>query len=165
MPVARRLAILALVLVASALAFADDDDGERTRFGHDIHVAATDQTGELTCFFCSIYVRGQVTGDITAFGGKVILEAPAQVGGDVTTIVGDVAVASGTKVGGDVTAVGGLVERAPEAEIGGDVTPIHRAWWLTLLLISPLVVLGVLIAALVWFIQYLRRPRTVPAAV
>jgi len=43
------------------------------------------------------------------------------------------------------------------------VTSIRRGWWLTLLLVSPLVMLGVLIAAIVWLIGYLRRPHEMPA--
>jgi hypothetical protein len=165
MTVVVRPLVIALLLAMSSLVFAADDEPDRTEFGHDIHVAAGQQAQELTCFFCSIYIRGQVGGDVTAFGGRIVLEEPAQVGGDVTTIVGSVVAGSGIKIGGDLTAVGGSIQRASDAMVGGDVTPLRKTWWLTLLLVSPLIVLGILIAAVVWFIQYLRRPRGVPAHV
>ena len=157
--------LLSLIAVGSTLLHASDDNPDRTRFGHDIRVSAGENVADLTCFFCSIYVRGNAAGDVTAFGGRIEIEGPAQIAGDVTTIVGDVNVGPGSKIAGDLTAVGGSIQRASDAEIGGDVTPIHRGWWLTLLLFSPLIVLGILIAAIVWLIQYLRRPRGLPAAV
>lgn len=155
-----------LLMAASTLSCAaDDKNSDRTSFGHDIHVSASENVADLTCFMCSIYVRGNAAGDATAFGGRIVVEAPGQVAGDVTSIIGDISVGAGTKIAGDLTAVGGSIQRASTSEVSGDVTPIHRGWWLTLILVSPLVVLGILIAAIVWFIQYLRRPRTVPAPV
>jgi len=170
MTFARRFFIVSVLLIACRFSFAAPEDSEhgdpeRTRFGQNIYVAAGEHPQEVTCFFCSIYLRGQVSGDVTAIGGKVVLEEPAQVGGDVTAIVGDVVVGSGTKIAGDLSAVGGRLQRSPTAVIGGEVTPIQKSRWLTLLLVSPLVVIGVLIAATVWFVRYLRRPRIVRAAV
>lgn len=165
MPGLRSSVLLILLVAAAPLLYAADNDPDRTKFGHDIHVAASENVADLTCFFCSVYVRGNAAGDVTAFGGRVVIEAPAQVAGDVTTILGDVSVNSGTKIAGDLTAVGGSIQRASDSEVGGDVTPIRRGWWLTLLLFSPLIVLGIIIAAVVWLIQYLRRPRALPEPV
>jgi hypothetical protein len=162
-----RLAILLLLVTlgSTLLHASDDSDPDRTRLGHDIRVGAGENVADVTCFFCSIYVRGNVAGDVTAFGGRVAIEGPAQVAGDVTTILGDVSAGSGTKIAGDLTAVGGSIQRASDAEVSGEVTPIRRGWWITLLLFSPLIVLGIIIAATVWLIQYLRRPRGLPAPV
>jgi len=156
------------VFLASTLVSASGDsngDTDLTRFGHDIHVPSGQGVQDVTCFFCSIYVRGNVAGDVTAFGGKIVLEGPVQVAGDVTTILGDITVAPGTSIAGDLTAVGGTIQRASDAQVAGDVTPIRKGWWLTLLLVSPFIFLGILIAALVWLIQHLRRPRGVPATI
>lgn len=166
MSLARSLALPFLLLLSSSHLWASPDAPPvGTRFGKDIHVAAGQNVqDDLTCFSCSIYIQGNVAGDVTAFKGKIVIEGPAQVAGDVTTIVGDVVVGPETKIAGDVTAVGGGIQRAPDAQISGDVVPIRRGWWVTLLLISPLIVLGALIAAAVWLIQYLfRRPRGIPA--
>ena len=165
MTVGPSLLVLLLLASTSSLTYAAGDDSERTEFRRDIHVAAGEHLQEVTCFLCSIYLRGQVAGDVTSFGGRIVLEEPAQVGGDVTAIVGSVVAGSGIKIGGDLTAVGGSIQRASGAMVGGDVTPLRKTGWLTLLLVSPLIVLGILIAAVVWFIQYLRRPRGVPAHV
>jgi hypothetical protein len=164
----RQVLLLLFVLLASTVVWAVGDsngDTDLTRFGHDIHVPAGQGAQDVTCFFCSIYVRGNVAGDITALGGKIVFEAPVQIAGDVTTILGDITVAPGTAIAGDLTAVGGAIQRPSDAQIAGDVTPIRKGWWLTLLLVSPFILLGILIAAIVWLIQYMRRPRGVPAAV
>ena len=161
-----RLFLLVLTLaLSSTLLYARDNVGntDRTQWGHDIRVAAGENVTDLTCFFCSIYVRGNTAGDVTAIGGRIEVEGPAQVAGDVTAIMGNVSITSGAKIAGDLTAVGGNVQRGDSVEVSGDVTSIRRGWWLTLLLVSPLVMLGVLIAAIVWLIGYLRRPHEMPA--
>jgi hypothetical protein len=161
-----RLSLVVLILaVCSPVLHASDTDTDRTRWGHDIRIAAGENVTDVTCFFCSIYIRGNAAGDVTAFGGRIEIEGPAQVAGDVTTIIGNVSITSGAKIAGDLTAVGGTVQRADNVEVSGDVTSIRRGWWLTLILFSPLIVLGILIAAIVWLIGYLRRPRGLPAPV
>lgn len=159
------LIFLLTALASAPLHAANNGDRDRTEFRRDIHVGTGENVADLTCFFCSIYIRGNAAGDVTAFGGRVEIEDPAQVAGDITTILGDVNVGAGTKIAGDLTAVGGSVQRASDAQISGDVTAIRRGWWVTLLLVSPLIVLGILIAAIIWLIQYLRRPRSLPAPV
>ena len=52
---------------------------DRTQTGSDIRVGPNDETGELTCFGCSIHVRGHVLGDVTTFGGSVVVEEGGQV--------------------------------------------------------------------------------------
>jgi len=163
-----QVALLGLMLaISSTFLHADRSDGDtdRTSWGHDIRIAAGENVTDVTCFFCSIYVQGNTAGDVTAFGGRIEIDGPAQVAGDVTTIVGNVSVTSGAKIAGDLTALGGTIQRADNVEISGDVTPIRRGWWLTLILISPFVVLGIIIAAIVWLIGYFRRTKTIPAAV
>jgi hypothetical protein len=163
---ARACFAIFVVLTATTLLHAgDSDDPDRTRFGHDIQVGASENVADVTCFFCSIYLRGNAAGDVTAFGGKIVIGEGAQVAGDVTALVGNVSIETGTKIAGDITAVGGSIQRASGAEVSGDVTPIRRGWWFSLILFSPLIVLGVLIAAIVWLIGYLRRPRGLPAHV
>src|SRR5690242_1957793 len=72
---------------------------ERTQFNHDLRVDEGESAGEVTCIHCSIYIRGQVTGDATAFFGRVVLEPNASVSGDATSIAGDIRLASGARVG------------------------------------------------------------------
>jgi hypothetical protein len=115
MSLARSLALPFLLLLSSSHLWASPDAPPvGTRFGKDINVAAGQNVqDDLTCFSCSIYIQGNVAGDVTAFKGKIVIEGPAQVAGDVTTIVGDVVVGPETKIAGDVTAVGGGIQRAP----------------------------------------------------
>src|SRR5690349_4420170 len=86
-----------------------------TQFGHSINVGPTDEVGDLTCFGCSIHVRGLVAGDVTAFGGTVILEDQAQVAGDVAVFAGDLRLIKGVKVSGDAAVFGGEMHRDLEA--------------------------------------------------
>ena len=48
-------------LVLSTAAFASSNPSY-TQFGHSISIGPNERVGELTCFGCSIRVRGQVAG-------------------------------------------------------------------------------------------------------
>lgn len=159
----RPLSILLLGAFAiSAPAFADGS-GDRTQFGRDITISPNEKVTDVTCFGCSIRVRGQVGSDVTAFFGSVILEDGAQVGGDTTTFGGDVRLDSGVKVQ-DVTVFGGSVRRDPAAEVAGDITNFRGTYWLLLIFGLPFLVLGAFIALIIWLVRRLTRPALPVAA-
>ncbi|HXY52118.1 MAG TPA: hypothetical protein VEI01_21905 [Terriglobales bacterium] len=150
--------IFALVPVVHAQKTADI-----TQFGHDIHVQPDQKVGDLTCFNCSIYVRGQVAGDVTAILGRILIDADAQVAGDATTIGGDIRIGHGAKIAGDLTAVAGSVSRPPDASVAGDVTSLGGMWWLVLIFGTPLILLGLVIAVIVWLLRRGAAPAPVRA--
>ncbi len=152
------LAFLSSLVIAGSPFAAAAGNREYTQIGHDIRVSAGEQTGDLTCIQCSIYVRGEVGGEVTAIHGNVVIENEGSVGGDVTAVLGDVRVASGTKIGGDVTAVGGAVRRQAGATIGGDVTALEGQGWFWLILGFPIVLFAGIIALIVWLVQRRRTP-------
>ena len=162
-PRRRQFTLVALLfcLLLSPAAWAKENPSY-TQFGHTITIGPNDQVGDLTCFGCSIQVRGQVAGDVTTFGGSVTLEGQAQVSGDIATFGGDLRLDKAVQVEGDVAVFGGHLRRDPEASIGGDVSAMEGHGWLALIFLLPLVVLGLLVAGLVWLIQRIRRP-AVPA--
>lgn len=145
-----------LCLSLSTLAFADNAH-ERTQMGHNITVAEGEHVNEATCFGCSVRVRGQVDGDVTAFGGSIIVENGASVGGDATTFGGDVRLDKDVKLSGDVTVFGGRLRRDPGATVGGDVTNFGGPAWILLIFVLPLMFLGAFIALVVWLIRKLLR--------
>ena len=110
---ARRLrslsAGLMFIVALSCAAFADGRD--RTQVGSNISIGPDEEVNEATCFGCSIRVRGHVSGDVTAFGGSVVVEDQGQVGGDTTVFGGDVRIDREVKLGGDVTVFGGRIRR------------------------------------------------------
>jgi hypothetical protein len=160
----RRIAllILALCMPLAALDSNGGDDTDRTQYRHDIHIAAGQKAEELTCFFCSIYIAGQVAGDVTAFGGHIVISSGAAVAGDVTAFGGNVRLEDGTQVAGDIASFGGQVQKAESAKIAGDTTRVPTALFI-FILILPFFVLGVLIALVVWLVQRKRHPAGLPA--
>lgn len=145
-------ASLCLLLVTSSAANAKNAP-DRTQFGHDIHVAAGEHTGDVTCVNCSIYLRGQAAGDVTAFHGNVVIETGAQVAGDVTAIWGDIRSESGTQVAGDATAIAGTVRRDSLSVMSGDVTALEGSKWLIAMIVPPLLLFGAIIALIIWLLQ------------
>jgi hypothetical protein len=157
-----RLSILCLFVAGlCGVGFADSPH-DRTQFGHDILVAPGEEVTEVTCFGCSVRIRGKVQGDATSFGGNILVEDQGEVGGDTTAFAGGVRLDRGAKVS-SVTVFGGRLHRDSEATVNGDVTTFTGSIWLVLMFGLPLVMLGAFIALLVWLIRRLSRP-AVPVA-
>jgi len=135
-----------------------NDARERTQFGNSISIGPGENVSEATCFGCSIRVRGHVSGDVTTFGGSIVVEDQGQVDGNATTFAGNIRLEKEVKVAGDVTLFGGRIHRDPAASVGGDVTVMGGPGWIVLIFAIPLVFLGLFIALIVWLIQRLVRP-------
>lgn len=150
--------LMCVALSAAALA----RDSDRTQLGQSINVGPDEEVSEATCFGCSIRVRGHVTGDVTSFGGSIVIEGQGQVNGDATAFGGDIRLDKDVKVAGDVVVFGGRVRRDPAASVGGEITNMSGVGWVILIFALPLVFLGVFIALVVWLIRRLLRP-SVPA--
>ncbi len=160
----RTLAIAAVLALTWSAAAGAKDSPSYTQFGRTINVGPGQEVGEVTCFGCSIHIRGRVSGDATTFGGSIVLEDQAQIAGDVTAFGGNIRLDQGVKVAGDAAVFGGEIRRAPEGQIGGDVTSFGGRAWIPLLLLAPLLFLGLLVAFVVWLIGRIRRPAAPAAA-
>jgi hypothetical protein len=153
------LLALMTIFCGPALAHGSSD---RTEVGKHISIAPNQRTGEVTCFGCSVRIRGHVTSDLTVFGGSVILEDEAQVDGDLTTFGGNVRLDKDVKVGGDLVVFGGHIRRSPGALVRGDVVNMESLAWLALIVCIPLAIFAGFIALVVWLVRQLTRP-VVPA--
>jgi len=151
---------LIFILALSSTAFADSD---RTQVGNNISIGPDEEVSDATCFGCSIRVRGHVSGDVTAFGGSVVVEDQGQIGGDATVFGGDIRIDKEAKIAHDVTVFGGRIRRDPASSVGGDVTTMGGPGWIFLIFLIPCIFLGLFVALMVWLIRRLLRP-SVPAA-
>jgi len=156
-----RILAISVLLAAPALG---QHKSDRVQYNHDIILDPGQTSGDLECVNCSVFVRGEVTGDVTVVHGNVALEHGAKVTGDVTAVVGDLRLQSGAQVQGDATVVGGRVRRASDATISGDVTSLGGAGWVVLIVCLPLALVGGLVAFIVWLIARMRRRPTPSAA-
>jgi len=154
----RLFAGLLVLIAASNVSFAGDAGRDRTQVGHSISIAPGEEVTDATCFGCSIRVRGHVAGDVTAFGGSVVVEDQGNIGGDATVFGGDIRLDQAVSVRGDVTVFGGRVRRDPQASVGGDVTNMGGPGWVFLIFLAPFLFLGMFVAAIVWLIRRLLRP-------
>lgn len=147
---------LALALLLVGFTFPaqarEHDDNDRAAFGSDITVAEGDSASDIACAFCSVHVRGEVTGDVAVFWGSVVVEPGHAIAGDVAIAAGDLNLGEGATVSGDVAMVGGDARISEGAAIHGDKAIIPPPLG-TLILFSPLIVLVLLI----WLSVYLIR--------
>lgn len=155
--------ILFFCLTLSTTAFAATKP-DRTSWGQNISIGPNQALGDLTCFGCNIQVRGQVAGDVTAFFGSIIIEDQAQISGDVTAFGGNIRLDQEVKVNGGVTVFGGEIRRSSQASVKGDVTALGGRAWFVPLLLAPFVILGLLIAFVVWLVRRIQRPSPSTAA-
>ena len=150
------------VLALSAVAFASAPR-DRTQFGHQITVESHEEVSDATCLGCTVRVRGHVVGDVTTFGGSIIVEDQGEISGDSTTFGGNIRLGKGARAKGDVTVFGGRINRDQEATIGGDVANFGGTIWLLLIFGLPLLLFGAFIALIVWLVRRLLRP-AIPVA-
>jgi cytoskeletal protein CcmA (bactofilin family) len=153
----RRVSTWLFVVAISAVAFADGSH-DRTQVGSNINVGPDEQVSEATCFGCSIRVQGQVSGDVTTFGGSISIEGHGQVGGDATAFAGNVRLENEVKVKGDVAVFGGRIRRDPSATVGGDLTNLGGPGWIVLIFVIPLFFVGLFVVLIVWLVRLLLRP-------
>src|ERR1700712_1038226 len=104
---AYKFAILAGLILTASIGFAQNHD--RFQSNHDMRIDALDKANDVTCLNCSIYVSGEVAGDVTAIDGNIILENGAHVHGDTTAVLGSVRLGANTNADQDVTAVVGSI--------------------------------------------------------
>ena len=136
---------------------------DRTQFGRDISVAPGEEVSEVTCFACSVRIRGKVKTDVTTFGGNIVVEDQGDISGDTTAFGGDVHLDQGAKVSA-VTVFGGRLYRDPTTSVNGDITTFTGTVWLFLIFVLPFIMLGAFIALIVWIVRRLMRPAVaVPA--
>lgn len=157
------LACFLFVGAISSAAFADGSH-DRTQFGHTINIAPGEEVADVTCFACSVRVRGHIAGDVTTFGGGIVVEDDGQIAGDTTSFGGDVRLDKGVKVAGDITVFGGRLQRDATATVNGDVTNFSGTGWLFLVFGIPLVMLGAFLALIFWLVRRLMRPAMPVAA-
>ena len=152
---------LALFAVVGMPAYADGsrEPHDRTQFGHEIVVGADETASDVTCFSCSVRVRGHVTGDLTTFGGTVVVEQDAEVAGDTTIFAGDLRLEAGAKVR-EVSIFGGKLRRDSSATVRVDITTFGGGapLWLFLIFGLPFLLLGAFIVLIVWLIRRFSRP-------
>jgi len=156
------LSCLVLIVFAFSLQANAKQTRERTQFSRDLRIEAGENAGEVTCINCSIYIRGKVEGDVTAIRGNIIVEEGAAVSGEVTAVWGNIRVDNGASISGDTTSVAGALRAQPQANIGGDRTSLDGKQWLAAIILPPLVVIGLIVALIVWLVQRSRRPTTMP---
>jgi hypothetical protein len=144
---------LALLLLFGATG-ARAQGGSRTYFNQDIYIAQGQQVHHAVCFFCSVQVEGQLSGDIFVLFGN--LNVSGRVDGPATIIGGNAVVDSQARLGGNLTVIGGnAVYETDESiagnawVIGGHLSPVggHRSQAPRRLFFSPLLAAAVAIVA------------------
>ena len=103
-------------------------------------------------------------GDVTAFGGSIVVEDQGEIDGDAAVFAGGLRLARETKVGGDAAVFGGRLRREAGSTVGGDVSNFGGPVWILLIFVLPLVLFAAFVFFVVWLIRRLMRP-AVPAAV
>jgi hypothetical protein len=156
----------AALAVAATPAFASQD---AVQFGTNIHIARDATVHDAVCFFCSVDVEGQVTGDVVVFFGdihlagiatndvvnffgKVTVDDNMSIGKDLVSFFGVIRMGENVSVGKDMVAMFGSV-RAPESLLVGNDRVVQPAW----ILFGPLIIIGLIVILIVHEYRAYRR--------
>jgi hypothetical protein len=156
-PLKLSFACLIFLFGVSLAAFADNPR-DRTHFGHNINIGPDEEASEVTCFGCSVHVQGHVAGDVTTFGGNIVVDDHGQIAGDVTMFGGSLRVHKEGAINGDASVFGGRISRDPGATISGEITNMAGAGWVFLIFVAPIIVFALFVWFIVWLIRRLLRP-------
>ncbi len=156
----RSCALTCLLLTGGALGANQPDI---VQFHRDIHVESGQSAGDISCIGCSVYVRGQVAGDVAVLLGKLVISPSASVAGNVAVIAGDLAGGDASSIGGDVAVIGGRFRRPPDMRVNGNVAVMEGRGWFYLMVFAPLLGLVFLVALIVWMVQLVRRRSRTPS--
>jgi hypothetical protein len=143
--------LLSTLLALPALAKGSHGN-DRASFGSAIEIPEGESAGDIACAFCSVHVRGEVTGDVAVFMGSVTVEPGHAIAGDTAIAAGDLNLGEGSAVNGDVAIIGGDANLGEGAAIHGSRSIIPPPLG-TLILLSPLLIL----TGIIWLIVYLVR--------
>ena len=150
--------LLGAALAAATPALASQD---AVQFGTNIYVARDATVHDAVCFFCSVDVEGQVTGDVVVFFGiihlagiatndmvnffgKVTVDDNMSVGKDLVSFFGVIRLGENVSVGKDMVAMFGSVY-APESLLVGNDRVVQPGW----ILFGPLIVIGLIVILIV----------------
>lgn len=112
----------ALLLGAAAPAYANHDT---VQFFRDIDVSADSPVHDAVCFFCSVHVEGEVTGDIVVFFGSVRIRGEAQ--HDVVSFFGNISAADDSTIAHDTVSFFGHVRLGENVTVGHDLVSLFGA--------------------------------------
>jgi hypothetical protein len=114
----RRLFILTLLCaaLASTCARAENDS---VQFFSNIDVPADSTVHDAVCFFCSVNIEGNSTGDVVVFFGSVHIASDA--GHDVVTFFGNVTADDNATIHHDLVNFFGSVRLGQDVHVGEDL--------------------------------------------
>jgi hypothetical protein len=151
----RQLFSVALLLMtfASLPAFAKGDN-DRVSLGSDIIVPEGETAGDIVCIFCSIHVRGDVSGDTVVILGSLTVDSDRKINGDAVVLGGDLNLAESAQIGGDVSVIAGDANLASGASIHGSQSLLPGRLWLLVPFAPLLILIGI-----IWLIVHFTRRR------
>lgn len=106
--------------------------------GSSVMVLQGQKTDDVRACGGNVTVLGHVTGDVTDYGGRIMVAESGRVDGDIQSYGGSVEIAGvvggdaksyggritlddAAQVGGDVVTYGGSIDKAPAARVAGDI--------------------------------------------
>jgi len=145
-------AVLLVLIATSAFAKGKHNGNDRTSFGSDITIAEGETAADIACAFCSVHLRGDVTGDVAVAFGSITVEPGHTISGDTAILEGDLNLGEGSNVNGDLAILAGSDRLAEGAAVHGSRAVVRQPLG-TLILLSPLLILG----GIIWLIVFLVR--------
>lgn len=134
---------------------ASSGDHDQVSFGQTITVDDAHPAKDVVCFFCTVHVRGDVSGDLVTFFGDVDVSAGRSVARDAVVFGGRLTLADEARVGRDLVVFGTDLNQAATSTVTHDRVVFAGSGWLLAMLLPLLIPIG-----LIWLIvRVVFRPR------
>ena len=108
--------VFGLLLLLLPVSAAKAQGGSRMYLNQDIFIAQGQQIHNATCFFCSVQVEGDVTGNVHVFFGN--LNVTGRVDGKATIIGGNAVIDAFSRLGSALVIGGNAVYETDESIVG-----------------------------------------------
>jgi len=118
----RLLAIGLLAALCAATVVPAHADRDVVQFFSNIESTPAAPVHDAVCFFCSIRVQGDLSGDIVVFFGSVYIEGHTH--RDVVNFFGSVDAADNASIGRDLVTMFGSVRLGEDASVGRDMVTL-----------------------------------------
>lgn len=159
---ANRFLGIFVFLFLSATAASAREPGSRTYFNQDIFVAQGQQIHNATCWFCSVQVEGDITGNVLVLfgnlnisghvlgrtivlGGNTVIDSQARIDGNALVVDGNAVYETDESISGNAWVIGGHLSPARNR-----ARTFHRASFSPVLFSSAALAVLLLLSLLFW---------------
>ena len=142
-------AILALALLRHG---SHDSGNDRVALFSTINIEESQTAGDVACAFCTVNIKGDVSGDVAVLFGTVAADPDRTISGDVALLFSTLRLGANDRINGDLAAALSTTDIPSSASIAGSRAILTSGFGLALL-VGPLLILAGIIGLIIFLVR------------